>query len=174
MSGVTCVVPNEGETCVSRHSAVLQQDRPLTNDPAMTRPPHSSKCCFHKRLSRARRLSFRTEGIPSQRYIQHFPPHAILSKTTRPPKHCTDIMARHNTNDYGTSAGTSNKLHRPIILANHVLHWISALIVMSIAAYFISAFPHNTHLRYWVSIVSAECPFFSISPSIDIPRLPSM
>jgi len=27
---------------------------------------------------------------------------------------------------------------------------------MSIAAYFISAFPHNTHIVYWVSIVSAE------------------
>jgi len=57
-------------------------------------------------------------------------------------------MARNGVNDYGTSATRSSKVHRPAILANHILHWISALIVMSIAAYFISAFPHNTHIVY--------------------------
>jgi hypothetical protein len=57
-------------------------------------------------------------------------------------------MARHGTSDYGTAAGTSNKMHRPAILANHILYWISSLIVMSIAAYFISAFLRNTHLVY--------------------------
>jgi hypothetical protein len=65
-------------------------------------------------------------------------------------------MARHANNDYGTTAGSPNKMLRPLILANHVLHWISSLIVMSIAAYFIAHFSHNVHLRYWVAIVSVH------------------
>jgi hypothetical protein len=68
-------------------------------------------------------------------------------------------MARHNANDYGTAAGTSNKMHRPAILANHILHWISSLIVMSIAAYFISAYANNTHLVYWITIVRVQHSF---------------
>ncbi len=69
-------------------------------------------------------------------------------------------MAGHGASDYGTAAGTSNKMHRPAILANHILHWISSIIVMSIAAYFISAFSHNTHIIYWVTVVSNELPCF--------------
>jgi hypothetical protein len=68
-------------------------------------------------------------------------------------------MARHTTtNDYGTTANTPNKMLRSLILANHVLHWISALIVMSIAAYFIADFWSNVHLRYWVAVVSVHHP----------------
>lgn len=63
-------------------------------------------------------------------------------------------MARgHNANDYGAPAARSNTLHRPFIIANHVLHFISSIIVMSIAAYFIHNFNKNTHLVYWVSVV---------------------
>jgi hypothetical protein len=66
-----------------------------------------------------------------------------------------DQMASdHVLNDYGNPAIRSNRLHRPAILANHALHWASSIIVMSIAAYFIANFPHNTHLRYWISVVS--------------------
>jgi hypothetical protein len=65
-------------------------------------------------------------------------------------------MDRHGETDYGTATGTSNKMHRPAILANHILHWISSIIVMSIAAYFISAYPNNTHLVYWLSVVSVQ------------------
>ena len=57
------------------------------------------------------------------------------------------------TDGYGTPAARSNKMHRPAIMANHVLHWISSLIVMSIAAYFIHHFRNNTHLVYWLVIV---------------------
>jgi hypothetical protein len=65
-------------------------------------------------------------------------------------------MARHNASDYGTATGTSSRMHRPAILANHILHWISSLIVMSIAAYFISAYANNTHLVYWIVIVRIQ------------------
>src|SRR5689334_17886395 len=63
------------------------------------------------------------------------------------------MARRHNANDYGAPAARSNKLHRPLLLANNVLHFISTLIVMSIAAYFIHKFKKNTHLVYWVTIV---------------------
>jgi hypothetical protein len=70
-------------------------------------------------------------------------------------------MVAHNsaTTDYGatTSQRPANKLHRPLTLANHVLHWISSLIVMSIAAYLISKYRHNVHMRYWVALVSFPC-----------------
>jgi hypothetical protein len=70
-------------------------------------------------------------------------------------------MVAHNsaTTDYGatTSPRPANKLHRPLTLANHVLHWISSLIVMSIAAYLISKYRHNVHMRYWVALVSFPC-----------------
>ena len=50
-------------------------------------------------------------------------------------------------------------------LLNHWLHWISAIIVMSIAAYFIAKFSTNTHITYWVTIVSSlgPCLFPSVS-----------
>jgi CDP-diglyceride synthetase len=76
-------------------------------------------------------------------------------------------MARHGASDYGTAAGTSNKMHRPAILANHILHWISSLIVMSIAAYFISAFSHNTHIIYWVTVGAVDA--FLYIPALVLP-----
>lgn len=57
------------------------------------------------------------------------------------------------TNDYGAPAVRSNKLHRPLLAANHALHTISSLIVLGISAYFIHEYTHNTHLRYWVALV---------------------
>jgi hypothetical protein len=64
-------------------------------------------------------------------------------------------MARgHTTNDYGTTVNRSTRWHRPTILANHLLHWISSMIVLGISAYFIHEFSHNAHLIYWVTIVS--------------------
>lgn len=64
-------------------------------------------------------------------------------------------MVTPTGNDYG-SAVHSNKLHRPLLLANHVLHWISSIIVMSIAAYFIAEYGHNTHIRYWVAVGAVD------------------
>ena len=58
------------------------------------------------------------------------------------------------TTDYGAPPARSNKMHRPLLLANHILHFISSIIVMSIAAYFIRHFSRNTHLLYWVALVS--------------------
>ena len=61
--------------------------------------------------------------------------------------------------DYGAPAATSTgKQYRPMILAANWLHWVSSIIVMSIAAYFIAHFSHNTHIIYWVTIVSAPKP----------------
>lgn len=69
-------------------------------------------------------------------------------------------MAPGNTvSDYGAPSTRSSKILRPLILANHALHWISSIIVMSIAAYFIAHYRHNTHLRYWISVV---CPFILV------------
>jgi hypothetical protein len=69
-------------------------------------------------------------------------------------------MARRTTanSDYGAPAARSNKMHRPLITANHVLHWISSLIVLGISAYFIRNFRHNTHLVYWIVIVRLVLP----------------
>jgi len=64
-------------------------------------------------------------------------------------------MARHTATDYGTPARTNN-MHRPALLANHVLHWISSIIVLGISAYFIHKYTHNTHLRYWISIAAID------------------
>jgi hypothetical protein len=58
------------------------------------------------------------------------------------------------TTDYGAPAGRSNRAHRPAILANHWLHWSSSVIVLGISAYFIANYSHNTHLIYWITIVS--------------------
>jgi hypothetical protein len=74
------------------------------------------------------------------------------------------MVAHHSTaaaTDYGAPVATTNqrptnKLHRPLTLANHVLHWISSLIVLGIAAYLISKYRHNTHMRYWVAVVSSS------------------
>lgn len=56
-------------------------------------------------------------------------------------------------NDYGAPAVRSNKLHRPLLAANHALHLISSVIVLGISAYFINKYTHNTHLVYWVALV---------------------
>jgi hypothetical protein len=75
-------------------------------------------------------------------------------------------MAReHVTNDYGSPAVRSNRLHRPAIFANHALHWVSSIIVLGIAAYFIAKFSHNTHLVYWISVVSSNP--LSLFPSFE-------
>jgi hypothetical protein len=88
-------------------------------------------------------------------------------------------MVAHNSTaatDYGTNPRPTNKLHRPLTLANHVLHWISSLIVMSIAAYLISKYRHNVHMRYWVALVSFQFPTTCealqalLSPSFSNPR----
>jgi hypothetical protein len=57
------------------------------------------------------------------------------------------------TTDYGAPAVRSNRLHRPLLAANHALHLASSLIVLGISAYFIHDFENSTHLRYWVAIV---------------------
>ncbi|KIW20977.1 hypothetical protein PV08_01556 [Exophiala spinifera] len=59
-------------------------------------------------------------------------------------------------NDYGTRPGQLDRAHRLFTLLNHWLHWSSAIIVMSIAAYFISAYHDNTHLVYWVTIGAVD------------------
>ncbi|KAF1969005.1 hypothetical protein BU23DRAFT_247517 [Bimuria novae-zelandiae CBS 107.79] len=80
-------------------------------------------------------------------------------------------MASPNTYDYGTPAPARSKSIRPAILANHALHFISSLIVLGIAAYFISAFTHNTHLRYWVGLAAADVLFYI--PTLFLPAIKS-
>ncbi|KAF2276390.1 uncharacterized protein EI97DRAFT_458326 [Westerdykella ornata] len=82
-------------------------------------------------------------------------------------------MARvHATNDYGTAAAPrSNKLHRPLILANHFLHWSSSVIVMSISAYFVAKFSHNTHLIYWLTIAAIDTLLYL--PALFLPAMRS-
>jgi len=50
----------------------------------------------------------------------------------------------------------TSKVLRLATLLNHWLHWISAVIVMSIAAYFIAKFHTNTHITYWVTIAAID------------------
>ncbi|KAH7079947.1 hypothetical protein BKA63DRAFT_436634 [Paraphoma chrysanthemicola] len=73
--------------------------------------------------------------------------------------------------DYGAPAVRSNKLHRPLIMANHALHFVSSLIVMSIAAYFIHNFSKNTHLVYWVSIAAIDTLLYL--PALFLPAMKS-
>lgn len=81
-------------------------------------------------------------------------------------------MARtHHTNDYGSSAPTRSNRLRPAILANHVLHWISSIIVMSIAAYFIANWPHNVHIRFWVSVAAIDAVLYI--PALLLPAIKS-
>lgn len=63
--------------------------------------------------------------------------------------------------DYGAPAIRSNKLHRPLIIANHALHIISSLVVLGISAYFIDKYAHNTHLVYWTALVCHPSSFTS-------------
>lgn len=72
----------------------------------------------------------------------------------------TGVGRDHHNSDYGAPVDRTARMHRPLLLANHILHWISSLIVMSIAAYFISKYHarRNTHLIYWVSIVRLSRP----------------
>lgn len=77
-------------------------------------------------------------------------------------------MARgHTANDYGSPVHRSNRMHRPAILMNHALHWASSIIVMSIAAYFIARFSHNTHLVYWICVVSVKNRFVIATRKAD-------
>ncbi len=74
--------------------------------------------------------------------------------------------------DYGAPATTSTgKKYRPMILAANWLHWVSSIIVMSIAAYFIAQFSHNTHIIYWVTIASIDS--FLYLPALFLPALKS-
>jgi len=79
--------------------------------------------------------------------------------------------ANAGTNDYGTSAGRSNRAHRPAILANHWLHWISSLIVLGISGYFIHNYNHSTHLVYWVVIAAIDVIVYL--PALFLPVIPS-
>ncbi|OAP60997.1 hypothetical protein AYL99_06001 [Fonsecaea erecta] len=73
------------------------------------------------------------------------------------------------TTDYGAPAGRSNRTHRPAILANHWLHWISSIIVLGISAYFISKYSHNTHLVYWITIASIDALVYL--PALFLPAI---
>lgn len=82
-----------------------------------------------------------------------------FTNITNTNQHATMVFGRKTApattpaNDYGAPAVRSNKLHRPLLAANHALHTISSLIVLGISAYFINEYTHNTHLRYWVALV---------------------
>jgi len=81
-------------------------------------------------------------------------------------------MARgHATNDYGSPAVRSNRVHRPAIAANHAVHWISSIIVLGIAAYFIAKFSHNTHLVYWVTVAAIDAILYI--PALVLPAVKS-
>jgi hypothetical protein len=81
------------------------------------------------------------------------------------------MAPEHTVNDYGAPSTRSSKIHRPLILANHALHWISSIIVMSIAAYFIAHYRHNTHLRYWISVAAIDA--FLYLPALVLPLIKS-
>lgn len=70
--------------------------------------------------------------------------------------------------DYGTPVARSDNIYRPILIANHALHFSSSIIVLGISAYFINNYTHNTHLRYWVALVRP--PSLSTPPSLQPPR----
>ncbi|KAF2627654.1 hypothetical protein BU25DRAFT_300855, partial [Macroventuria anomochaeta] len=74
-------------------------------------------------------------------------------------------------NDYGAPAVRSNKLHRPLLAANHALHTISSLIVLGISAYFINKYTHNTHLVYWVALAAIDVLLYI--PALALPALNS-
>jgi len=81
-------------------------------------------------------------------------------------------MARgQTTNDYGSPAVGSNRLHRPAILANLALHWLSTIIILGIAAYFIAKFSHSTHLVYWVSVAAIDAVIYI--PALVLPAIKS-
>ena len=92
---------------------------------------------------------FRSKGFPFHlsNFDSHYQTQFIMARWLR-----RSTVA----NDYDPDAGRPNRTHRSAILINHWLHWISSIIVMSIAAYFISHYAHNTHLVYWVIIVSIK------------------
>ncbi|EKG16271.1 hypothetical protein MPH_06525 [Macrophomina phaseolina MS6] len=62
-------------------------------------------------------------------------------------------------------------MHRPAILMNHALHWASSIIVMSIAAYFIARFSHNTHLVYWICVAAIDALLYL--PALFLPAVKS-
>ncbi|KAF1349484.1 hypothetical protein EJ07DRAFT_139910 [Lizonia empirigonia] len=71
--------------------------------------------------------------------------------------------------DYGAPAVRSNRLHRPLLAANHALHLISSLIVLGISAYFIHKYTRNTHLVYWVALAAIDV--FLYIPALALPAL---
>jgi hypothetical protein len=73
-------------------------------------------------------------------------------------------------NDYGDPHPTSKAI-RLATLLNHFLHWASAIIVMSIAAYFLAHFRHNQHLIYWVTIAAIDS--FLYLPALVLPLMKS-
>jgi len=72
---------------------------------------------------------------------------------------------------HGYDADRSNRQLRPGILVNHWLHWLSSLIVMSIAAYFIDHFHRDEHLIYWVTIAAIDV--FLYIPALVLPVVKS-
>jgi hypothetical protein len=74
------------------------------------------------------------------------------------------------TSEYGRTKQPS-KLLRMGILANHWLHWISSVIVLSIAAYFIANYTPNTHLIYWVSVAAVDTLLYL--PALALPLMSS-
>jgi hypothetical protein len=58
-----------------------------------------------------------------------------------------------------------------LMMFNHFLHWASAIIVMSIAAYFISKYHKNQHLIYWVTIAAIDA--FLYLPAMILPAIKS-
>ncbi|KAJ4988141.1 hypothetical protein SVAN01_06393 [Stagonosporopsis vannaccii] len=72
-------------------------------------------------------------------------------------------------NDYGAPAVRSNRLHRPLLVANHALHIASSIIVLGITAYFINKYTHNTHLRYLVALAAVDIFFYL--PAIVLPLI---
>jgi len=66
---------------------------------------------------------------------------------------------RHAANDYGGPVNRSDRMLRPAMLVNHALHWASSIIVMSISAYFIAKFSHNTHLIYWICVAVIDAAY---------------
>ncbi|KAF2868843.1 hypothetical protein BDV95DRAFT_579487 [Massariosphaeria phaeospora] len=79
-------------------------------------------------------------------------------------------MARgHAANDYGAPADRTSTMLRPLLMANHALHWVSTLIVLAISGYFIDKFSRNTHLVYWISIAAIDTILYI--PALVLPAM---
>ena len=65
----------------------------------------------------------------------------------------------------------SDRVTRLILTGNQWMQWISAVIVMSLASYFIAKFSAGEHLKYEITISTINVAFFI--PALFLPLISS-